>query len=409
MRRTLVAALCLALFAAACSSERRLRLLSDADPIMRKIGEKLAGILPDAADLELEIVPGEGSVANLERLQRGEADLAIVQNNAPYRRDVRTVLPLNRSVLHILHVRGRSPGDAFELIQGQKVFAGPPGSMGRWFLGLVTEALGIPAEAYRLVESLDDEPGVVFLFRPVSPEVTARIEDRYTFFSIGEPSQLGHGAAVEGLALEYPQLEPFVIPARTYGRANPHPVVTLGVATLLVTREDLSAPLVYDLVEAVVDHKQELATVHPSLFEGISDHFETDGLNFPLHPGARDYLERDEPSVFERYAELAGVSFSVTLTVLSGLVAVSRWRERIKKNRIDGFYARVLRVRAASLGFDSPAAIEQALDQIRTIEGEAFRELMAERLAADESFRIFIALAKDASEELQRRREASET
>lgn len=396
-------ALCL-LAAAACSSERRLRLLSDADPITQKIGEKLAEILPDAADLELEIVPGEGSVANLERLQRGEADLTIVQNNAPYRRDVRTVLPLNRSVLHILHERGRSPGDALELIQGQTVFAGPPGSMGRWFLGLVTEALGIPADAYRLVESLDDEPGVVFLFRPVSPEVTARIEDRYTFFSIGEPSQLGRGAVVEGLALEYPQLEPFVIPARTYGRADPGPVVTLSVPTLLVAREGLPAPEVYDLVEAVVDHKQELATVHPSLFEGISDHFEADGLNFPLHPGARDYLERDEPSVFERYAELAGVSFSVTLAMLSGAIAVTRLRGRIKKNRIDAFYARVLRVRAASLGFDSPATFEQALEEIRAIEREAFRELMAERVTADESFRIFITLAKDTTEELEQRR-----
>ncbi len=378
-------------------------MLAASDPLTPEIGRKLAEILPGAAGLRLELVPGEGSVANLERLQRGEADLAIVENNATYRRGVRTVLPLYRGVLHILYERGRSPANAGELLQGRRVFAGPPGSMERWLLSLVAGKLGIPAEAYTLVASEADEPQVIFLFRPVSPAVTARIEDRYQLWSIGEPSQLGRGAPVEGLALEYPQLEPFVIPARSYGRANPGAVLTASVSTLLVAREGLAAPLVYDLAQAVVDHKQELATVHPSLFRGISDHFETDALNFPLHPGSRDYLERNVPGVFERYAELAGVSFSVTLAVLSGAVALSHWRERVKKNRIDAFYARVLRVRAASLGFDSAGGFEEAQEQIRAIEREAFRELMAERVAADESFRIFIGLARDTSEDLERR------
>jgi len=404
MRRTLAAALCLALSAAACGSERSLRLLPDADPITPEIGRKLAEILPAAADLELEVLPGEGAVTSLERLQRGEADLAIVQNNTPYRREIRTVLPLYLGVLHILHERGRSPADASELLRGRTVFAGPEGSMERWFLTLVAGELGIPGDSYTLVESDSDDPEVVFLFRPVTPSITERIEERYRFFSIGEPSQLGRGAVVEGLSLEYPQLQPFVIPARAYGRANPEAVLTVGVSTLLVAREDVPAHVVYDLMEAVVDHKQELAAVHPSLFHGIHDSFPANELNFPLHAGSRDYLERDEPTVFERYAELAGVSFSVSLALLSGAIAVTRWRDRVRKNRIDSYYARILHVRAASLAFESDANFEEAIRQIALIEREAFRELMAERVAADESFRIFIALAKDTSEELQRRR-----
>lgn len=405
MRRTLAAALCLALSAAACSSERRLRLLPDADPITPEIGRKLAEILPDAADLDLEVLPGEGSVAALERLERGEVDVAIVENNAPYRRGVRSVLPLYLGVLHILHEKEVSPTNAAELLRGRTVFAGPPGSMERWFLGLVAGELGIPPGSYTLVESDADAPEVVFLFRPITPSITERIEDRYRFFSIGEPEQLGRGAVVEALALEYPQLQPFVIPARAYGGANPEAVLTVGVPTLLVAREDLSEHVIYDLIEAVVDHKQELAAVHPSLFHGIRDAFPVNDLNFPLHAGSRAYLERDEPTVFERYAELAGVSFSVSLALFSGVIAVSRWRDRVRKNRIDSYYARVLRVRAASLSFESDANFGEAIRQIGEIERDAFRELMAERVAADESFRIFISLARDTSEELQRRRE----
>ena len=38
-------------------------------------------------------------------------------------------------------------------------------------------------------------------------------------------------------------------------------------------------------------------------------------LSLPLHPGARRYFERDEPTFTERYAELFSVAFSVVLGV----------------------------------------------------------------------------------------------
>ena len=137
----------------------------------------------------------------------------------------------------------------------------------------------------------------------------------------------------------------------------------------------------FQLVEVIVDHKQEFATVHASLYRGISDSFDADAYQFSTHPGARDYLERDEPGFFERYAELAGVSFSVTLAVLSGLIALTRWRERVRKNRIDGYYAEILRVRAATLEPQPPISPSEALDQIKEIERRAFAELIKERLA----------------------------
>lgn len=405
MRRSLAAVACAALLLGfGCGSERRLRIVVAPDPQTPQIARKLVDVLADAG-IELEQVAGEGSVANLTSLRRDDADLAIVENNAPYQRGIRSVLPLYEGVLHVLHEADTSPADALELFRGKRVFAGEPGGMGRWFLSLIGSELDVPEGDYQLVASLDDSPEVLFLFRPISPSVTSQIEGRFRFFSIGEPSQLGHGAIVEGLALEHPQLEPFVIPAQTYGWANPDAVLTASVTTLLVGREELPAPLVYDLVEAIVDHKQELATVHASLFGGISSDFDPDNLNFPLHPGGRDYLARDEPSLVERYAEVAGVSFSVTLAVLSAVFGGIRWRERIKKNRIDAYYARVLKLRAAALQDASEQTFADAIAEVRRIEQEAFQALIDERVAADESFRIFITLANDTREWLERRRQ----
>lgn len=389
-----------------CGPEAPLRLIVAPDEMSLRIANRLAEVLADDG-IEIEVIEGAGTVVNLGRLARGEADLAIVENNAPHHAGVSTVLPLFREVLHILHEKGLRPEDGTQLLRGKRVFAGTEGGMGRFFLGLLAETLNLGAETFDLVDDPNDEVDVIFLFRPISPSVTARIEDDYDFFSIGEVSDLGRGAAVEGISLVYPQMEPFVIPARTYGHANPGAILTASVNTLLVVREDIEGHRIHDLAEALIDNKQQLAVVHPSLFHGITENVNVDSLNFPLHDGAQDYLDRDEPGFFERYAELAGVSFTVTVALLSGLVGVGRLRQRVKKNRIDGYYASLLRIRAETLKQTGLVDWGAAIDRIREVESAAFDELIDERLLADDSFRIFLTLSSETLHDFERRKAAS--
>lgn len=65
----------------------------------------------------------------------------------------------------------------------------------------------------------------------------------------------------------------------------------------------------------------------------------------------------------------------------------------------------MLRVRTASAAFESAARFDEAVDEIEQLEARAFRELMDERLAADESFGIFAALAAETVAVLERRRD----
>jgi TRAP-type uncharacterized transport system substrate-binding protein len=390
----------------ACAPDPPLRLVVTPDEMMPRIGHRLAEVLADDG-IEIEVIEGKGTIANLERVAKGEADLSIVQNNAPHLPGVTTVLPLFREVLHILHEKGLRPEDGTELLRGKRIFAGAEGGMGRFFLGLIAEQLNLDESEFALVADPSDEADVIFLFRPISPSVTARIEDDYDFFSIGDVANLGKGAEVEAISLTYPQMEPFVIPARTYGHANSEAVLTASVNTLLVARDDLPIHQIHDLAEALIDNKQQLAQVHPSLFHGITERFNVDSLNFPLHDGAQDYLDRDEPGFFERYAELAGVSFTVSLALLSGLVGISRLRQRVKKNRIDGYYARVLRIRAETLKQTESVDWVAAAERLRDVESEAFDELIEERLMADDAFRIFLTLSRETLHDFERGRDAA--
>ena len=77
--------------------------------------------------------------------------------------------------------------------------------------------------------------------------------------------------------------------------------------------------------------------------------------------------------------------------------SLARWRAHRKKDRIDIFYLKLLAVQER-IGDESPSAL---LEELTGLEREAFAALIAERLAANESFRIFTDLLTRVRRELK--------
>ena len=92
--------------------------------------------------------------------------------------------------------------------------------------------------------------------------------------------------------------------------------------------------------------------------------------------------------MLERYAESINLLAYLIFLLLSAAVAFTRWRAHAKKDRIDIFYTRALGIEEQADGSNHV----DLLSQLRELEQEAFRSLIAEKLAANESFRIFIDL-----------------
>jgi hypothetical protein len=174
---------------------------------------------------------------------------------------------------------------------------------------------------------------------------------------------------------------------------------------LLVADRDTDPRAIYALTQALLEQKARFAAVDPALFRWLRGDFSDTDFAFPLHRGARQYFSRDEPGFLERYAE--ALNFIVYLSALSvtGLIGFGRWRARRRKDRIDSFYLRVLALRKES-AFSDP--VEQ-LTVLESIEEEAFAGLVAEKLSADDSFRIFTELAEGLRAELKTRISARET
>jgi hypothetical protein len=348
----------------------------------------------------LDIAPSQAppGMPVLEALGANLADLGIVENSTPFVSGVRAVIPLYRSVLHLLvrddvDLDGKRSADtplSFLVLNDSHA--------GNTFVGLVAQRAGMVVGRSPVAGTAEaGNTEVIVYFGPINPRSTDWYTPGYHLVSL---DSIGTAAAEflrEGISLLVPQMQATRIPALTYTLpGNEQGLQTLSVDTLLVTRKDTSESQIYRLTRTLVEQKAQLASLEPDVFSWVSERFDPEKLNFPLHDGARRYFERDEPGLLQRYAETINLLVYLAILAVTGLLALLRWRRQRKKDRVDTFYTQLfsIRERAAT---EAPAGL---LEETRALERRAYRLLIDEKLAADESFRIFTDLLENVRAEL---------
>ena len=401
--RLLAASVILATVALLVACERdpaSLRLATPVLPVDRQIAEDLADMLGESDEVNLELTaPALSESDSLDALLRGDADIALVSNAVSFRHGIATLIPLYPTVLHVAYREGRDASTSTSLLTGASVFAGPEGSASRQMFGRIASHLRLSADDFAYVEDLGSYADVVVLFSPVAPDRIAEFPD-VRLFSFGAPADIGTGSVVDAATLLNPHLRPFVIPEGTYGSATPKPVVTLAVDTVLVAREDLNASVVYDLVLALLRSRPALAAKHPGSFEHLAAGFDVTRSTFVVHPGTQAYLQRDAPTIYERYSGIAEVAVTILIALVSASVAGMRIYQRRRKNRIDRFYSSAIEIRDSVVPGSSDEIRRDAIAKIRELQNTAFDQLVDEKLAADDSFRVFITLSNDVLRQL---------
>jgi hypothetical protein len=343
------------------------------------------------------VQPGK-ALSPLEALTSGQADLTIIENSTPFVPGVRTVLPLYRSVMHLLVRDGLDLSIERQAARPITIYVLNDSNAGKTFVELASQRSDLLAENYQLVN--DFRPGetdMFIYFGPVDPRSPGWFQPGYRLFSLDEVSYPGSEFFEQGISYLVPQLQSAEIPALTYDLpGNEKALKTLAVDTLLVARADTPELAIYRLTRTILKEKPRFAAIAPNVFTWLTENFDRERLNFPLHDGARRYIERDEPGFLQRYAETINLLVYLGILLASGLFALFRWRVQRKKDRIDTFYTRVLAIRERARA-EPPEHLREELLQL---EKEAFALLLEEKLAADESFRIFTDLLARARAEL---------
>jgi NMT1 family protein len=323
----------------------------------------------------------------IDALSNDEADLALVENSTAFVSGIRTVLPVFESVLHILIRDDFEPGGFNQPLQNVEFYVANQSPAGIRFIEIVTRRQGLGQGKYSISHSFDPQrTDIIVYFGPIDPANTSWAKPGFTLISLANNLNPQRKFYEEGIGYTAPNMNPKMIPALTYELpGNEEEIATVSVDTLLVARKDVSEAKIYELTKTFIEQKPRFTAIAPQLFSGINESFDPLDLSFPLHKGARSYIRRDDPGFIERYAETINMLVYVSFLLISAFLAFARWRERRKKDRVDVFYERVMAIRDR-IG-QSPSA--ELLEELEQLEREAFSSLIREKLAANDSFRIF--------------------
>lgn len=365
--------------------------------------EALQGVIEEQSSVRFELADVPQDIRPLDALIADYADLALVENNVAFKPGIRAILPVFESVLHLAVRDTYSDENGNRTLENADFYVANRSSAGETFVELVMQREGFKPGQYRVTSVFEEgETDFILYFGPINPANTSWLRPGFTMMSLDDQLNSRRKFYQEGIGYNAPGMNPTVIPALTYELpGNEESILTVAVDTLLVTRKQVSEATIYELTRTFLEQKQRLTAIAPHLFAGINESFDPLDLNFPLHRGARSYLERDDPSFLERYAETINMLVYVSFLMISAFLAFARWREHKKKDRVDVFYQRLFEIRD-DMG-DTGA--EQKLALLDNIEREAFESLISEKLSANESFRIFTDLLARTREEIRNSRD----
>ncbi len=362
------------------------------------IAEKLERLIDEHERFDIVLVdPPETGMSPVETVAAGYADLAFATNIETYRETVNVVMPIYPSVLHIVSYIDPMPEDFRALLDGSSIYAGARGSITRQIVREIADDMALTEDDFSLIDDTETFADVVMVFAPIDRRrITS--DPRLAgarLFSLGDPADIGSGTSIDRTILLNPRLRPFVLPIGLYDHATPEPVLSVAVDNLLVANRDLPQTVVYDLFAEFFRVRTALFSERPELFQPLDKSILDANYAFSMHAGAMAYLQQDEPTFIERYSGVAEVLVTLLVGAVSGgwaLVNIYRIR---RKNRIDEFYTEVIRIRDALPATASNSERDAAVESILKLQNKAFDLLVAEQLAADESFRIFIELTNN--------------
>jgi uncharacterized protein len=257
------------------------------------IGKELPGVVATAQ------VTG-GSVANLQLIGSGKADLCFTQVDAAWdavngldkfasgKLPIRALAVMYPNYMHVVTVEGTGI-DKVEDLKGKRVSTGSPGSATEVFAFRVIEAAGLDKDKDMKRERLG-----------VAESVNA-VKDKKIdafFFVVGLPtSSITDLAATPNTKiklLDHAQyLDKMLAKYGNIYAAGTIPKTTKGITVwnIMAVNASTDEQLAYDLTRLMLEKQNDLALVHKEALNIKTDWQTSDRAGIPWHPGALKYFK----------------------------------------------------------------------------------------------------------------------
>ncbi len=259
---------------------------------------------------DIVLIEGTGTDQNLDSLILGKVDFALVENYVNYKEGVSSIFSVYSEVLHLFYRSDQRITSFEELVYDKPIYIGREESPIYNLMMDLLDFYGLDPTRINVTFQMAQAEIVTELTNLLSEEMLLQYKG-YKMYSFDNVENVGNASSVEGISLKYPRLSPFIIPKDVYWEFSNEPIVTMSVDLIVMVRSNLGEIPVNDFTKTMLRNRQVFTAIDPLLYVGMNEDFNTGKLNFPLHEGARTFLDRDEPSFIERYAELGGVILSL--------------------------------------------------------------------------------------------------
>jgi TRAP transporter TAXI family solute receptor len=267
-------------------------------------GSALGQILSEKTKINISVESTGASKANIQLIDAGEVEIAIVQNdvmdyawrgvdlfNGEKINSFASMAALYAEVCQIV-VNPSAGIQAISDLKGKNVSVGDAGSGVEFNARQILQAYGITFEQISKqnlsfgtsADALRDNK--IDAFFCVAGAPTPAIID----LSTGRDVLLLEidDAHVAELVRQYPFYTKFPVPAGSY-RGQTNDVQTVAVKATFIVSSKLKEDTVYQLTKALFENKSEIEIAHAKGKE-LSTSYAVEGISVPFHPGAAKYL-----------------------------------------------------------------------------------------------------------------------
>jgi len=360
------------------------------DEVARALGDAMA----DGFDPGVVVETSSGSKQNLDRLQNKQTDLCLVQNDVVGEQGIRSIATFYKEVLHVIVRKGTTSAE--QLSNG--TFSLGPAGGGTESLALATlRQVGFSEKNITLrrenlelgLQSLREKKAdAVCIVTGIGNATVER------FLAEGDFALLDLGKDIfDAVRFSYPFAHPASIPAGAYpvlpGQGLPRESVsTIGTTVLLTCRQDLPDEHAFEIARFLAENQANLIREHP-LFAQMDSPQKLEQLQFPVHDGAQLHYERHEPSFIQEWADTIALVLSVLAIAWGTLVTIRQIYLLRLKESLDEFFQKVETTTSELVAGTDHERSRQIAGELHAIRRETTRKLIADELAADESFVIF--------------------
>jgi TRAP transporter TAXI family solute receptor len=351
----------------------------------------------------VQVVNGEGSRDNAEKLRVGEADLAVVQGGALNLQGLEVVAPLYPDAVLFVVRKNRKISRISDL-KGKKMLVGLELSgtheLARMILGHY-RLTGSVQESKQDFNDLTSDPsldGALVATALTNPDlVTLMNSGDFEILPIDE---------APALATLFPYFHTMNVPVGIFlgdGPIPPKLTQTLALPCLLVGKAESSPRMVTAVLDALYDHR--LRPQFPTLYT------EAEAANWSLTallPTSRSYYDpyRGLSTAAAFLSSLSALKELMVASLALFWLAMERYRrsqERVhqaeireQKQRLGAFINQTIEFESELLAHLREAdVLEQLLVRVTQLKVQALQELTHEALRSDQGFAIFLAQCRE--------------